>query len=342
MRKGLVYIAVLVLAFGALGMAQKSRMDVVKERGKLICGVNGKAPGFGYVDEKTGKYVGFDVDFCRAVAAALFDDPEKVEYVPLTAKARFNAIQTGEVDVVFRNTTITTSRDGAVGVDFLPVNFYDGQGVMVKKDAGVKSVYELEGATVCTNQGTTTEKNWTDFVRAQGWKGNKLLTFESFDKVFNAFLSGRCDAVTTDKSGLVGWKAKAPDPEALVILPETLSKEPLAGFTFQNDSRWKDALTWIVYATIQAEEFGITQKNLNQALKSDKPAFKRFLGVEGTLGKGLGLPNDFVVRVIRHVGNYGEIYDRHLGPNSPFYIPRKGSLNDLYTRGGLMYSPPFR
>ncbi len=339
MRKALVVLA--VLSLGVLGLAQQSRLDVVLERGKLICGVNGGAPGFGYINEKTGSYEGFDVDFCKAVAAALFDDPNKVEYVALTAKVRFNAIQTGKVDVVFRNTTVTTSRDGSVGVDFLPVNFYDGQGVMVRKDLGVTSVFDLKGATVCTNQGTTTEKNWTDIDRAHNL-GTKLITFEDFSRSFDGLLSGRCDAITTDKSGLVGWKAKAPNPDELVILPETLSKEPLAGFTFQNDSKWRDALTWIVYATMQAEEFGITQDNLDEMLKSDNPGIRRFLGLEGTLGEGLGLSNDFVVRIIRHVGNYGEIYDRHLGPNSPFFIPREGSLNAPYTEGGLIYSPPFR
>lgn len=339
MRKLLVLLA--VLSLGVLGLAQQSRLDVVKQRGKLICGVNGGAPGFGFIDEKTGDYVGFDVDFCRAVAAALFDDPNKVDFVPLNAKVRFNAIQTGKVDVVFRNTTITTSRDSQLGVDFLPVNFYDGQGVMVKKSLGVKSVYDLKGATVCTNAGTTTEKNWTDVDRAHNL-GTKLLTFDDFSKSMAGLESGRCDAVTTDKSGLVGWKAKSKDPESLVILPETLSKEPLAGFTFQNDSKWRDALTWIVYATMQAEEFGITQANVDEMLKSDSPGIRRFLGVESNLGEGLGLSNDFVVRIIKHVGNYGEIYNRHLGPNSPYYIPRKGSLNALYTDGGLIYSPPFR
>ncbi len=333
---------VAVLLVGALGFAQQSRMDVVLERGKLICGVNNVAPGFGFLNEQTGRFEGFDIDFCRAVAAALFDDPDAVEFVPLTAKARFSAIQTGEVDVVFRNTTITVSRDSSVGVDFLPVNFYDGQGVMVKKELGVTSVFELEGATVCTNQGTTTEKNWTDFVRAQGWQGGQLLTFEDFSKVFNAFISGRCDAATTDKSGLAGWKAQAPNPDEIVILPETISKEPLAGFTFQNDSKWRDALTWIVYAMIQAEEFGITSENVDEFLKSDSPAIRRFLGVEGKFGEDLGLPNDFVVRILRHVGNYGEVYNRHLGPESPFFIPREGSLNELWTRGGLLYAPPFR
>ncbi|MER3557259.1 MAG: amino acid ABC transporter substrate-binding protein [Thermus sp.] len=336
-----VLFAIAALLIGTLGLAQQSRLDVVKARGKLICGVNARVPGFGFLDEKTGKYTGFDVDFCKAVAAALFNDPDKVEYVFLDARVRFQAVQNGEVDVAFRNTTVTSSRDGAVGVDFLPVTFYDGQGVMIKKGRA-RSLRELEGATFCTTQGTTNEKNISDYIRAQRWRNTKLLTFEDGQKVMNAFLEGRCDAFTADKSQLVGFKGTAPNPDQLEILRETISKEPLAGMVRENDSRWRDALTWIVYATIQAEEFGITSMNLDQFLKSDSPDIRRFLGLEGTLGRDLGLPQDFVQRILRAVGNYGEIYDRHFGPKSPFHIPRLGTLNALQRQGGLMYSPPFR
>ncbi|SDF47513.1 amino acid ABC transporter substrate-binding protein, PAAT family (TC 3.A.1.3.-) [Thermus arciformis] len=343
MKLGKLTLGIAIGLLAALGpaWAQQSRLDVVKNRGRLVCGVNAVLPGFGFLDQKTGKYTGFDVEFCRAVAAALFGDPDKVDYVPLDARVRFQAVQNGEVDVAFRNTTVTANRDGALGVDFLPVTFYDGQGVMVKKGRA-NSLRELQDATFCTTQGTTNEKNITDYIRAQRWRNAKVLTFEDGAKVMNAFLQGRCDAFTADKSQLVGYRATAPRPEELVILKETISKEPLAGFVRENDSRWRDALSWIVYATIQAEEYGITQKNLDQFLKSEVPEIRRFLGLEGTLGQDLGLPRDFVVRVIRAVGNYGEIYDRFFGAKSPFYIPRTGTLNALQRFGGLMYSPPFR
>ncbi len=319
--------------------AGKSRLDVVLERGKLICGVNDKLPGFGYPDPKTGEIVGFDADFCRAVAAALFNDPSKVEFRPLTAKERFTAVQTGEVDVVFRNTTWTAGRDGAVGMDFGPTTFYDGQGIMVRKDSGIKSLEDLRGGTICTNQGTTTELNITDQMRKRNIDFT-LLTFEDFDKVMAAFDQGRCDAVTTDKSGLVARKATHANPESLEILDITLSKEPLGPMMAQNDSKWRDVIVWVVFGTIQAEELGITSQNVDEFLKSDDPVIRRLLGVEGDLGQGLGVSNDFIYRVIKHVGNYGEIYDRNLGPNTPFNLPR--GLNDLWTRGGLLYSPPFR
>ncbi|KHG64349.1 amino acid ABC transporter substrate-binding protein [Thermus sp. 2.9] len=334
------WLALLLLgAWPAL--AQQSRLEVVKSRGRLVCGVNAVLPGFGFLDQRTGKYAGFDVEFCRAVSAALFGDPDKVDYVPLDARVRFQAVQNGEVDVAFRNTTVTANRDGALGVDFLPVTFYDGQGVMVKKGRA-NALRDLEGATFCTTQGTTNEKNISDYIRARKWRNTRLLTFEDGAKVMAAFLQGRCDAFTADKSQLVGFRATAPNPEELVILKETISKEPLAGFVRENDSRWRDALSWIVWATIQAEEFGITSKNLDQFLKSEVPEIRRFLGLDGTLGQDLGLPKDFVVRILRAVGNYGEIYDRFFGPKSPFHIPRTGTLNALQRYGGLMYSPPFR
>ncbi len=341
-RKAAVFVLA-ALAVGSLAQAQQSRMDTVLERGRLICGVNAVNPGFGYLDESTGNYTGFDTDFCRAVAAAIFDDPAAVEFVPLTGGVRFNAIHSGEVDVVFRNTTHTLTRDTENSVDFLPVNFYDGQGVMVRSDLGVTSVNDLEGAIVCTNQGSTTEANWSDFVRRQGWEGNQLITYEDLARTFTAFHGGRCDAITSDKSQLVGVRASVEDPEVYLILPETLSREPLAGFTFQNDSTWRDALSWIVTAVIHAEEAGITSSNLDE-VGADETAVdaRRFLGIEGNLGAELGLPVGFAANAVRHVGNYGEIYARHLGPDSPFHIPREGSFNDLYTRGGLLYPAAFR
>ncbi len=318
--------------------AGKSRLDVVKERGKLICGANANLPGFGYLDQ-SGNYAGFDIDFCKAVAAAIFDDPNAVEYRPLTAKERFTAVQTGEVDVLIRNTTWTLGRDTSVGMDFAPVTFYDGQGMMVRKADNIKTLEDLQGATICVTTGTTTELNLADQMRARGIDYTPVV-FETADATFGAYEEGRCDAVTTDKSGLVSRRSLLKNPEEHVILDVTMSKEPLAPAVLQGDSKWRDVITWVVFATIQAEEFGITSQNVDEFKNSDSPEIRRFLGLEGDLGKGLGLTNDFAYRVIKHVGNYGEIYDRNLGPNTPFNLPR--GPNNLWTNGGLLYSPPFR
>ncbi len=318
--------------------ATTSRLDTVKKRGKLICGVNDKLPGFGFLDSN-GKYSGFDVDFCKGVAAAVFGDSSKVDYVPLTAAARFTAIQSGEVDVVFRNTTMTSSRDGEVGVDFGPINFYDGQGVMVKSDSPAKRIIDLDGATICTNQGTTTEQNMNDYGRLKK-KAFKVVTYADFDKVMAAFDQGRCDAVTTDSSGLASRRATAAKPEEYRILGEVISKEPLAPFVAQNDSKWLDIVSWTVYATIFAEEYEITSRNIDSLKSSADPLIKRFVGLEGNSGKGLGLNPDFAADVIKAVGNYGEIYNRNLGPKTKLNIPRR--LNANYEVGGLLYSPPFR
>ena len=318
--------------------AGKSKLDVVMERGKLICGVNANLPGFGYLDQ-SGNYAGFDIDYCKALAAALFDDPTKVEYRPLTAKERFTAVQTGEVDVLIRNTTWTLSRDTSVGMDFAPTTFYDGQGIMVRKADNITKLEDLQGATICVTTGTTTELNLADQMRAHGIKYTPVV-FETADATFGAYEEGRCDAVTTDKSGLVSRKSLLKNPDEHVILDVTLSKEPLGPAVLQGDSKWLDVVKWVVFATFQAEEFGITSQNVDDFLKSDNPGIRRFLGVEGDLGKGLGLTNDFAYRVVKHVGNYAEIYDRNLGPNTPFNLPR--GPNSLWTDGGLLYSPPFR
>ncbi len=318
--------------------AGKSKLDVVMERGKLICGVNANLPGFGYLDQ-SGNYAGFDIDFCKALAAALFNDTTKVEYRPLTAKERFTAVQTGEVDVLIRNTTWTLSRDTSVGMDFAPTTFYDGQGIMVRKADNIKTLEDLNGGTICVTTGTTTELNLADQMRAHGIKYTPVV-FETADATFGAYEEGRCDAVTTDKSGLVSRKSLLKNPDEHVILDITLSKEPLGPAVLQGDSRWLDVVKWVVFATIQAEEFGITSQNVDEFMNSDNPGIRRFLGLEGDLGKGLGLTNDFAYRVIKLVGNYGEIYERNLGPNTPFNLPR--GPNNLWTKGGLLYSPPFR
>ena len=323
---------------GAGGQGGQSRLQVVLERGKLICGVNGQLPGFSYLDPN-GQMTGFDADFCRAIAAALFDDPNAVEFRPLSAQERFTAVQSGEVDVLIRNTTWTLGRDTVNGMEFLPTTFYDGGGVMVRKDRNVQSLKDLDGATICVLSGTTNEMVLTDRMRALGASFTPK-TFEDADQLYATYESGGCDAVTSDKSQLAGRRAVLSDPDNHVILEEMLSKEPLGPAVKNNDSTWFDVVKWIIFATIQAEEFGITSQNVDQFLNSDNPDIRRFLGVEGELGKGLGISNDFAYRVIKHVGNYGEIYARNLGPGTPLNLER--GPNELWTKGGLLYAPPFR
>jgi general L-amino acid transport system substrate-binding protein len=320
--------------------ATGGRIQTIISRGNLICGVNNNAlPGFAAVDS-AGVYTGFDVDYCKAVAAALFDDPEAVEYRPLSAQDRFTALQTGEVDVLIRNSTFTLSRDGDLGLSWSPTTFYDGQGMMVRVDSGITTLEELDGATICVQTGTTTELNLADTFRALGITFTPL-TFEDGDGTRAAYDSGQCDGFTTDKSGLVSSLSLLSNPAEHTILEATMSKEPLGPAVAQGDEQWGDAVRWIVYATFQAEEFDITSANIGDFTNSEVPAIQSFLGLgETALGAGIGLPNDFAQRVIRGVGNYEEIYNRNLGPDTPFNLPR--GLNSLYTEGGLLYSPPFR
>ena len=323
--------------------AQNAKLDTVVKRGELICGTDNTKPGFGYLNPKTGQLDGFDADYCRAIAAAVLGDATKVRMIALTDKNRFNALQNGEVDVVFFHTTVTATRSTVVGASYLPVNFYDGTGVLVKKADKISSIDDLNGGTICTTQGSTTEAVWADYIKGHKWDSKtQVLTYQDLDKLFAALNSGRCNAMTTDKSALVGWKGNAPTPDDFDVLAETISKEPLAGFVRQDDHQWHTALTWIVYALVQAEEFGITSKNVAEMSKDPNPDIQRFLGLEGDVGKNLGLAPDFTQKVISAVGNYGEIYDRNIGPDTPYGIARKGSQNDLWTGGGLMYSPPFR
>ncbi|WP_206952460.1 transporter substrate-binding domain-containing protein [Trinickia acidisoli] len=320
----------------------EGHLDTVKQRGTLLCGTDNTTPGFGYLNPKTGKMEGMDVDLCRAVAAAVVGDPEKVRFVIVTDKSRFNALRTGQVDVVFAHSTVTTTRESAVGVTFLPVSFYDGTGMLVKTSLKAKHASDLNGATICTTQGSGTEVMWANYIKAHNWKpSTKVLTYQDTDKLFAALNSGRCDVMSTDKSALAGWKGNAPDPAALTILPETLDKSPLAGFTSQDDPRWNAALRWVIYATFEAEEDGITSKNLSTFLKTSNPYISKFLGITGTFGQDLGIRPDFVQKVIASVGNYGEIYDRNLGPKTAYAIEREGSLNALWNKGGLIYSPPW-
>jgi general L-amino acid transport system substrate-binding protein len=316
---------------------KKSTLDVVKERGKVIVGVNNALPGFGYL-ESDGSYKGFDVDFGRAIASAIFGDPNAVEFRPLSAQERFTAVQTGEVDVLIRNSTWTTTRDTSVGLNFVATTFYDGQGIMVRKDSGVKSMKDLAGMRIGVDTGTTTELNLATYFRKLGIEFEPV-TFDGSDAVVAAYEAGNVDAWTTDKSGLVSRMTTLATPGDHMILEETMSKEPLGPSVKAGDETWADVVKWITFATIQAEEFGINSSNIDSALTSEDPAVLKFLGVEGELGAGLGLDNDFVVKLIKGVGNYGEIFDRHVGKDTIFNLER--GQNGLWTNGGLMYSPPF-
>jgi len=317
---------------------RSSTLDKVLGRKSLSCGVSGQLPGFSYVDQK-GQYSGLDVDVCRAIAAALFNDPNAVNFRNLNAKERFTALQAGEVDILSRNTTWTVSRDSSVGLEFAPTVFYDGQGMMVKKASGIKDLKGLQGRSVCVQTGTTTEQNLADQMRKIGVKYTPIV-FEDDNATFAAYEQGRCEGVTTDRSGLVSRRSTLKNPDENIILDVVMSKEPLAPAVNNGDSRWFDTVKWVIFGMIEAEELGINSKNVDSFANSQDPVVRRLLGSEGDLGKGLGLPNDFMVRVIKNVGNYGEIYSRNLGPSTPFNLAR--GQNDIWSRGGLMYAPPFR
>lgn len=320
------------------GTGPKGRLATVLGRGKVACGVSGELPGFSFVGQD-GKYSGLDVDVCRAIAAALFDNPDAVEFRNLNAKERFTAVQTGEVDVLSRNTTWTLSRDTSVGLEFAPVVFYDGQGIMVKRASGIKTLADLKGKSICIQTGTTTEQNLTDQMRKRNIPYTPVV-FEDVNTTFATYAEGRCDGVTADRSQLISRRTTLPQPDDHIILEEPLSKEPLAPALAAGDAGWSDVVRWTVFALIEAEELNITSQNVAQQTSSNDPTIRRFLGAEGDLGKGMGLPNDFAVRVIKHVGNYGEVYDRNLGPKTKLNLPR--GQNNLWSKGGLMISPPFR
>ncbi len=325
---------------GVAGTAHAGKdLDAVKARGQLICGVNTGVAGFAQADSQ-GKWTGLDVDVCRAVAAAVFGDSEKVKYVPLTAQQRFTALQSGEVDVLARNTTITLTRDTALGLDFTAVDYYDGQGFMVNKKLGVKSAKELNGATICVQPGTTTELNLADYFRANKMSF-KPVVIEKVEEVRAAFFSGRCDVYTTDASGLYSTRAaNSPNPDDYIILPEIISKEPLAPAVRHGDNQFADIVRWSQYAMLEAEEAGISSKTVDEMLKSDNPSIKRILGVTPGMGKALGVDEKWVYNIVKQVGNYGESFDRNVGMGSPLKIDR--GLNNLWTKGGLQYSPPIR
>lgn len=339
---GALALAIAVAVAFGLG-AQAARADsptlkAVKDRGMLNCGANGQLAGFGLPDPQ-GNWTGFDVDFCRALAAAIFNDPTKVKFVPLTAANRFTALQSGEIDVLSRNTTWTMERDTTLGVDFAAVNFYDGQGFMVRKSLKVNSALELNGASVCVQQGTTTELNLADYFR-QNHMTLKTVTFATVDEAVKAYDSNRCDSYTTDSSGLYGVRLQLTDPNANIVLPEIISKEPLSPAVRQGDDTWEDIVRWTHYAMVDAEELGVNQNNVDDMLKSDAPDIRRLLGVEGQFGTALGLSNDWAYHIIKQVGNYGESFERNVGQGSPLKIAR--GLNALWTKGGLQYGLPIR
>lgn len=314
-----------------------SRLQTVLDRGSLICGVDGSIPGFSFVEN--GEYSGLDVDTCKAVAAALFDDPTKVEYRDLDSTERFEALKGGEVDMLARNTTWTINRDTVVGMEFAPVTFYDGQGMMVRADSGITELADFEGKSICVETGTTTELNLTDQMRQLKVTFTPQ-TFQDADAAYAAYEAGSCEGMTSDKSQLVARRSTLKAPDEHILLEVTMSKEPLGPLTVNNDSAWFDTVKWVTYALFQAEEFGLTSENVEAAVTSEDPNIKRFVGAEGTLGTDMGLSNDFALRAIKHVGNYGEIYERNLGEGSVFKLPR--GQNAMWTEGGLLYSPPFR
>ncbi|RXH09535.1 amino acid ABC transporter substrate-binding protein [Bradyrhizobium guangzhouense] len=329
----------LALAAGLSAQAADAQtLKTVKDRGMLSCGVSQGLPGFSSPDDK-GNWTGLDVDVCRAIAAVVLNDPTKIKFVPLSAKDRFTALQSGEIDVLSRNTTWTVSRDTSLGANFTGVTYYDGQGFMVKKSLKVNSALELNSASVCVQTGTTTELNLADYFKANNMK-YEVIAFGTIDEAIKAYESGRCDVFTDDSSGLYASRLKLTNPADHVVLPEIISKEPLGPMVRHGDDQWFDIVKWTLFAMVSAEELGITQKNVDEMTKSDKPELKRVLGTDGNLGEQLGLTKDWVIRIVKAVGNYGESFDRNVGEGSPLKISR--GINNLWTKGGLQYSPPIR
>jgi general L-amino acid transport system substrate-binding protein len=340
MKKAILGVALgLAASFSVSGdAAAQATLASVKQKGFLQCGSNPGLAGFGVPDAQ-GNWTGLDVEFCRAVAAAIFNDASKVRFIPLSAKDRFTALQSGEVDLLVRNSTWTMSRDTQLGLDFPVVNYYDGQGFMVRKKLGVTSAKQLDGASVCTQQGTTTELNLADFFRANKLK-YEVVAFATADDTFKAYDAGRCDAFTTDASGLYAERLKASNPDDHIVLPEIISKEPLGPAVRHGDNQWRDIVTWVHFAMLNAEELGVTKANVDDMLKSENPEIKRLLGTEGKFGEQIGLTNDWAYRVIKLVGNYGESFERNVGETSRLKIKR--GQNALWTQGGLQYGAPIR
>ena len=327
------------LAFAlATSTASAATLDDVKSKGAVQCGVSQGLPGFSNPDSD-GNWSGLDVDLCRALGAAIFGDANAVKYTPLSAKERFTALQSGEVDLLSRNTTWTMSRDTTLGLNFSVVNYYDGQGFMVRSEMGINSALELSGASVCTNTGTTTELNVADYFRANNME-YELVAFEKADEVVAAYDAGRCDVYTTDQSGLYAQRLKLTDPGAHKVLPEIISKEPLGPAVRQGDDQWLNIVKWVHFAMVNAEELGVTSANVDEMKDGNAPAIKRLLGTEGEFGAAIGLSNDWAYNVIKAVGNYAEAFERNVGPATPLAIAR--GVNALWSKGGLQYAPPVR
>jgi general L-amino acid transport system substrate-binding protein len=340
MRFATTFVAASALAVATTGSAHAGAIfDAIKDKGFIQCGVNVGLAGFSNPDD-AGDWSGIDVDVCRAIAAAVFGDAEAVKFTPLTSKERFTALQSGEVDVLSRNTTWTLNRDSALGLDFTGVTYYDGQGFMVPKSLGVKSALELDGASVCVQTGTTTELNLADYFRANNMSYTPVV-FERGDEARTAYEQGRGDTLTTDQSGLYAERIGLANPDEHIVLPEVISKEPLGPAVRHGDNQWGDIVRWTLYAMLEAEELGINSQNVDdEKANSTNPNVRRLLGVEGDMGQGIGLPADFGYQVVKQVGNYGEIFERNIGMSSPLKIER--GLNALWTDGGLQYAMPVR
>jgi general L-amino acid transport system substrate-binding protein len=336
-RVSLLFTLAAAAAFSAQS-AFADTLKTVKDRGSLSCGVSQGLPGFSAPDDK-GNWTGLDVDVCRALAAAIFNDPTKIKFVPLSAKDRFTALQSGEIDVLSRNTTWTLSRDTTLGANFTGVTYYDGQGFLVKKSLKVNSALELNSASVCVQTGTTTEQNLADYFKANNMK-YEVIAFQDEDATVKAYESGRCDVFTSDVSQLYAQRLKLANAADHVVLPEVISKEPLGPMVRHGDDQWFDLVKWTLFAMLDAEEAGINSKNVEEMAKSDKPELKRMLGKDGNFGESLGVTNDWVIRIIKAVGNYGESFDRNVGSGSKLQIAR--GLNQLWNKGGIQYAPPIR
>ncbi|MBS0285856.1 MAG: amino acid ABC transporter substrate-binding protein [Proteobacteria bacterium] len=341
--RSLPLIALLLTLFSssllaAIKNSPGETLSTVRHRGYLICGVSQGLTGFSTVDDK-GQWQGLDVDFCKAVASAIFGDANKVSYVPLSAKDRFTALQSGDIDLLSRNTSWTLLRDTTLGLNFIGTIYYDAQGLMIHKSAGIKSANELNGAIICTNTGTTTELNIADFFKAHQLK-YQIITFEKSDETLSAYEAGRCDVYSTDMSALAAQKLKLKNPHDHFILPERISKEPLSPVVRQGDEPWANIIRWVLFALVNAEELGITQNNIKLSLNASDSNIQRLLGKKDNLGEKLNLPNDWAYQAILQVGNYGEIFERNLGQKSPLKIER--GLNALWSQGGILYAPPLR
>ena len=340
MKKIYVFTSTIALLASISGAAYAgATLDAVKKKGFIQCGVNTGVPGFAGTDD-TGTWKGIDVDVCRAAAAAIFGDASKVQYTPLTAKERFTALQSGEIDVLSRNTTWTLTRDSSLGLNFAGVNYYDGQGFLVKTNLGVTSAKELDGASFCIQAGTTTELNLTDYFRSNNMAYTPI-TFDTSPETAAAFDAGRCDALTSDQSQLYALRIQLKEPGGAVVLPEIISKEPLGPVVRQGDDDWFNIVRGSLYAMINAEELGVTSQNVDKMAASSKdPNVLRLLGKEGIKGKGLGLDDAWAFNIIKQVGNYGEIFERNVGQESPLKISR--GINQLWNKGGIQYAPPIR